>query len=200
MRRLATIALALAVLAGCQKPPPADPAANSADASSWSGPQAPAPVAGQGTLPAGKLDRSHAGEAAPATAFQDPEGKDAELGYFAGKPVLVNLWATWCGPCVTEMPTLDALAGRENGKIQVLALSQDMGDGARAKVDAFFAQRKFERLQPYLDSKMNLMSALKVDTLPTTIFYGADGKEIWRMVGIEDWQSEDAAKLLAEGK
>ncbi|MDB5721449.1 MAG: TlpA family protein disulfide reductase, partial [Alphaproteobacteria bacterium] len=48
--------------------------------------------------------------------------------------------------------------------------------------------------------KMDLMAALKVDTLPTTILYGADGKEIWRMSGIEDWQSEDAAKLIAEAK
>jgi thiol-disulfide isomerase/thioredoxin len=195
--RLTPLAL-LAATAACQ--PAAPSADNKVDANAWSGPQAPAPVAGQGALPAGKLDRSHAGETAPATSFEDPDGRSVALGHFAGKPVLVNLWATWCGPCVTEMPTLDALAAREGDSLQVVALSQDMGDGARAKVDAFFAERRFARLRPYLDAKMELMSALKVDTLPTTIFYGADGKEIWRMTGIEDWQSEDAAKLLAEGR
>jgi thiol-disulfide isomerase/thioredoxin len=173
---------------------------NGANAATWAGPAAPAPVAGQGTLPAGKLDRSHAGTAAPGTTFLDPQGRSVSFGQFAGKPLLVNLWATWCGPCVTEMPTLDALAKRAGDRFQVLPLSQDMGDGARAKVDAFFAERRFERLQPYLDSKMELMSLLKVDTLPTTILYGSDGKEIWRMTGIEDWESADAAKLLAEAK
>jgi thiol-disulfide isomerase/thioredoxin len=194
--RFAPILLALAA---CQQAA-APSAENKADSAAWAGPQAPAPVAGQGELPAGKLDRSHAGEAAPAAAFQDPQGKSVSFGHFAGKPLLVNLWATWCGPCITEMPTLDRLAKREGDRLQLLALSQDMGDGARAKVDAFFAERRFESLRPYLDSKMDVMAALKVDTLPTTILYGADGKEIWRMIGIEDWESQDAAKLLAEAK
>ena len=188
--------VALLGLAACQKP--AQPEANTtANDSAWAGPQGSAPVAGQGSLPAGKLDRSHAGEAAPTTGFQDGDGKSVEIGHFAGRPVLVNLWATWCGPCITEMPTLDALAKRGGGP-EILTISQDMGDGARDKVRAFFADRKFEKLQPYLDSKMDLMAALKVDVLPTTILYGADGKEIWRMTGIEDWESEDAAKLISE--
>jgi thiol-disulfide isomerase/thioredoxin len=195
------LVLAVVALAACQKQPDREvEAVNGANAAAWAGPASPAPVAGQGTLPAGKLDRSHAGTSAPSTTFLDPQGRSTSFGQFAGKPLLVNLWATWCGPCVTEMPTLDALAKREGDKFRVLPLSQDMGDGARAKVDAFFAERRFERLQPYLDSKMELMSLLKVDTLPTTILYGSDGKEIWRMTGIEDWESEDAAKLLAEAK
>ena len=199
MNRLLRFAPILLALAACQQPT-VPSAENKADGTAWSGPQAAAPVAGQGNLPAGKLDRSHAGEAAPAAAFQDPQGKAVSFAQFAGKPLLVNLWATWCGPCITEMPTLDRLAKREGERLQLLALSQDMGDGARAKVDAFFAERRFEKLQPYLDSKMDVMAALKVDTLPTTILYGADGKEIWRMIGIEDWESRDAAKLLAEAK
>ena len=198
MRSFLALALTLAIV-GCQKPasqPDADAAANG---SSWTGPQASAPVAGEGSLPAGKLDRSRAGTPAPESAFEDPAGQPASLAHFQGKPVLVNLWATWCGPCITEMPTLDALARRDGAKIQILAISQD-GKNSRAKVDAFFADRGFHQLKPYLDSKMALMSALKVDTLPTTILYGSDGKEVWRIIGIEDWESEDAAKLIAEAK
>ena len=198
------LALILILAAGaCHKPAPAPEANEAAQPEGWSGPQAQAPVAGQGNLPAGKLDRSHAGTPMPAVGFQDPAGKPAMLASFQGKPLLVNLWATWCGPCVIEMPTLDALARREGGKLQVLAISQDTSDpsrSARAKVDAFLVQHPFATLKPYIDSKMDLMAALKVDTLPTTILYGADGKEIWRMSGIEDWQSEDAAKLIAEAK
>jgi cytochrome oxidase Cu insertion factor (SCO1/SenC/PrrC family) len=60
-------------------------------------------------FPTGQLDRSHAGTAAPEIAFEDPHGRPARLSDFRGRPLLVNFWATWCGPCVVEMPSLDAL-------------------------------------------------------------------------------------------
>ena len=198
MRALLPFVL-IAALAACEKQAPTNLQAGNG-AEPWSGPQAPAPVEGQGSHPAGKLDRSHAGSEAPSTLFEDPEGKSVSLGHFSGKPVLVNLWATWCGPCVTEMPTLDGLAKREADRLVILPISQDMGDSARSKVDAFFADHHFAALKPYLDSKMDVMTRLGVQVLPTTILYGSDGKEIWRMTGIEDWESEDAAKLLAEAK
>ncbi len=144
---------------------------------------------------AGRLDRSHAGIPAPDAAFQDPSGDPVSLADFKGKPLLVNLWATWCAPCVAEMPTLDALAGRDPG-IQVLAVSQDMN--GENKVDAFFAARQFEMLEPYIDPELTLMTQLKVDTLPTTILYDAQGREVWRMSGMEDWQGRRAAGLIAE--
>jgi thiol-disulfide isomerase/thioredoxin len=155
----------------------------------WSGPRkAEKPVTA-------RLDRSHAGSAAPAVLFEDPAGEPASLADFRGKPVLVNLWATWCAPCVVEMPSLDALAAREQ-RIQVLALSQDMN--GQAKVDAFFEQRKFAMLEPYIDAELTLMTQLGVTTLPTTILYDAEGREVWRMAGLEDWQSPRAAELIAE--
>ncbi|PMW91389.1 thioredoxin, partial [Pseudomonas sp. FW215-R2] len=67
------------------------------------------------------IDRSHKGEAAPTVSFEGPDGKPMTLAAFTGKPVLVNLWATWCGPCVKEMPTLDAAAAT----IPVATISQD---------------------------------------------------------------------------
>ncbi|MDT9599476.1 TlpA family protein disulfide reductase [Sphingosinicella rhizophila] len=142
------------------------------------------------------LDRSRAGSKAPTVEFLDPDGEKASLADFAGKPVLVNLWATWCAPCIAEMPTLDALAAREQGKLQVLALSQDME--GRAKVEAFFAEHRFKMLEPYLDPELGMMDALKVEILPTTILYDAAGKEVWRMTGVEEWNSDKAAALIAE--
>jgi thiol-disulfide isomerase/thioredoxin len=155
----------------------------------WAGPKEPAPT--------GRLDRSHAGSAAPATAFEDPDGAPANLADFRGRPVLVNLWATWCPPCIAEMPTLDSLAAREGDRLKVLTVSQDL-DG-RDKVEAFFARQGYRNLETWLDPKMALMEALKVDTLPTTILYDAQGREVWRVVGMEDWQSGRAALLLKEG-
>lgn len=148
--------------------------------------------------PTGQLDRSHAGTPAPDAVFEDPYGRPARLGDFRGRPVLVNLWATWCGPCVVEMPSLDALARRAGGDVQVLAVSQDMGEEARAKVTDFFAERHFARLEPYLDKQLAIMTTLRVDTLPTTILYNAEGVEVWRMTGMADWDSERAMRLLAE--
>ena len=178
------------LLAGCDRQKPDGPQGGGAP-SDWAGPRL-----GQGES-AGRLDRSHAGAPAPASAFENPEGGPATLADFRGKPLLVNLWATWCAPCIAEMPTLDALAARED-KLQVLVVSQDL-DG-QDKVDAFFAERNFSTLQPYIDPQMGLMTALGVDTLPTTILYDAEGREVWRMTGIEDWQGARAAELIAEAR
>ena len=175
-----------ALLAGCDTEPAAE---RENQPVGWTGPAA---AERQGT---GRLDRSHAGTPAPNILFEDPAGEPATIADFQGKPVLVNLWATWCGPCVVEMPSLDALAARDPG-IHVLALSQDMN--GQEKVDAFFAERKFAKLEPYIDAELSMMSALKVDTLPTTILYDAKGREIWRMTGREDWTGRRAAALLEE--
>jgi thiol-disulfide isomerase/thioredoxin len=148
-------------------------------------------------MPAGKLDRSRAGSAAPATPFEDPDGDPASLVDFRGRPVLVNLWATWCAPCIAEMPTLDRLAAREGDRLHVLTISQDL-DG-REKVEAFFAKQGYRNLETWLDPQMALMPELKANMLPTTILYDAQGREVWRMVGPEDWDSGRAAVLLKEG-
>ena len=155
----------------------------------------PSPSSQPGSAVAGRLDRSHAGTPAPDAEFEAPGGEAATFADFQGKPLLVNLWATWCAPCVAEMPTLDALAGTEP-RIEVLALSQDL-DG-RQKVDAFFAERKFKTLEPYIDPQLQLMGELKVQSLPTTILYDAGGREVWRMTGTENWQGARARALIAE--
>ena len=132
---------------------------------------------------------------APDALFQDPAGEPASIPQFAGKAVLLNLWATWCAPCVVEMPTLDALATREKD-IVVLAVSQDRN--GQEDVETFFADRDFRRLEPNIDPELTLMRRLGITTLPTTILYDAGGREVWRMKGMADWQGQSAARLIAE--
>jgi thiol-disulfide isomerase/thioredoxin len=168
-----------------------------ADEANTAGPDQPAWSGPKEAQPTGRLDRSQAGKAAPATAFEDPDGALASLADFRGKPVLVNLWATWCAPCVAEMPTLDRLAAREKARLQVLTVSEDLN--GREKVEAFFARQGYGNLETWLDPQMALMSELKVQILPTTIFYDAQGREVWRVTGMEDWESKRAALLLREG-
>ena len=187
MRRIFLLATALA-LGSC------DGGAPDARQTQGSSPSISTSAAKEGT---GGLDRSHAGSAAPKLLFQDPAGEPASIADFKGKPVLLNLWATWCAPCVAEMPTLDALAARDK-EIEVLTVSQDF-DG-QEKVDAFFAGRNFRMLEPYIDPELSLMTQLKISTLPTTILYDAEGREVWRMTGMEDWQGPRAAALIAEAK
>ncbi len=136
--------------------------------------------------------------------FRDPSGETASLADFKGKPLLLNLWATWCAPCVAEMPTLDALAAAQGGKagggkLQVLTVSQDV-EGQEARVEAFFEERKLGALEPYQDPQLQLMEKLGVGTLPTTILYDSKGREVWRMVGALDWNGAEAAKLIAEAR
>lgn len=141
----------------------------------------------------GTLDRSHKGETAPDLPFTGPDGKKTNIAAFGGKPVLLNLWATWCVPCIAEMPTLDQVAGR----MQVVAVSQDL-DGA-AKVAPFFAKEKLKNIKQYLDPDVTLSTTYQAQ-LPTSILYDSAGKEVWRMVGGMDWTTQAATELLAEAK
>lgn len=187
---IACLLLAMLATAACDRKSPApEQATTSADEVSPDEAPAAAPTAG-----AGRLDRSHKGEPAPAITFADPAGKPVTLAAFKGKPVLLNLWATWCAPCVKEMPTLDAAAAAAGDRLTVLAVSQDMD---AAKVAPFFGQRKFERLRPYTDAKMALSLGYGAN-LPTTILYDAAGKEVWRVTGDRDWTGTEAQKLIAE--
>jgi thiol-disulfide isomerase/thioredoxin len=109
----------------------------------------------------------------------------------------VNLWASWCAPCVKELPTLDKLAQARNRELNVVAISQDM-DVPHASVVAFLTTHGITTLNSYQDPKMALSGALGAEVLPTSILYDANGREIWRYVGDQDWTSADAARLVAE--
>ena len=180
--RALLVTTALIALAACQKPAPQ--AQNEA---------APAAEAG----PVKGFDLSHKGKPAPDTIFNDPDGGDISLADFKGGPVLVNMWATWCAPCVKELPTLDKLAAthRVDGQLGVIAVSQDFGP--QPSVTAFLDKLKVQDLGAYHDPKGALMTAAGAEVLPTTILFDAEGKDVWRYVGDLDWTSAEAAKLLA---
>ena len=184
MRTVISLSFVLAAMfavAACDKQKPAEP-------------QGGGVAATEETI--GKVDITQAGKDAPAKPFVGPDGGPATLATFRGKPLIVNLWATWCGPCVREMPTLDALAGREAGRLAVVVVSQDFG--GTKDVVPYFAKKGFANLKPYTDTKNVLMQALETDTLPTTIFYDAQGREQWRVMGAMDWNGA-RAKTLIEG-
>lgn len=168
-------------------------AATPADTQKAQTPQGTAHAPRSGARP-GTVDRSQAGRAGPAAAFVDRAEKPFRLADFAGQPKLVNLWATWCAPCLAEMPALDRLAAREKDKLVVLPVSQDL-EGWRA-VDKFFAPGKFRALTPYLDQPNDWALAVGAKGLPVSILYDAQGRELWRVNGPLEWDQPEVAALL----
>ncbi|MGE4431129.1 MAG: TlpA family protein disulfide reductase [Sphingobium sp.] len=143
------------------------------------------------------IDRSKAGTAPPDFVFADDKGKDVTLARFAGKPILINLWATWCAPCVAEMPQLDRIAGEYGkGGLQVLTISQDMQ--GPDKVLPFFTDKGFRTIKPWLDPENQFGLHYATGLLPTSVLYDAAGKEVARVTGALDWESAEARKLIDE--
>ena len=185
MRLIVSLLLTLAVplAAGCDRQKASEPQAPAGETESAKG-----------------IDRSHKGEAAPTVKFKDPGGGEFNLAKFKGAPVLVNLWASWCAPCIKELPTLQQLeeAQAKEGKLGVIAVSQDMAP--QGSVEAFLGERDIGRFAAYHDEQMLLTDALGIQVMPTTILYDSQGREVWRYVGDLDWTSEEAGKLLSESR
>ena len=189
------IALILLVLAGCDKE--SQPKGQAQTASTG---QAGASDTAEIALESANgmratLSYKFAGQKAPSAPFADAQGQDVSLADFEGKPLLLNIWATWCAPCKAEMPTLDALAKLEKGRMNVIAVSQDLE--GRAPVVAFFTETGVKNLEPYTDADNALLTAFNnAIALPTTILYDSDGKEVWRVAGGVEWDEAEMAKLL----
>lgn len=180
------LAVSLLLLAGCDRAAeaPAQPPEQ----------QGQATAAAEGAT--GKPTRQFAGTALPDLKFADAAGNTIDLGAQDG-PVLVNLWATWCGPCVKEMPQLDALAAELEGEVKVITVSQDIR-GAEVVVP-FFAKHGYNRLEPWLDPDAALSAQFTPEgALPLTILFDATGKEVLRVAGGYDWGSPEAAALVRD--
>jgi thiol-disulfide isomerase/thioredoxin len=147
---------------------------------------------GADQAPLGQFVPSSPPRPAPQIHFTAADGKAVSLGDFAGRLVLVNLWATWCAPCRREMPSLDRLQTRLGDKITILAISEDMG-GDKA-VAPFVAKLGLKALKTYLDPKNAVGQAFKVDGLPTSFLIDRQGRVLGRVEGEADW---DSPKMLA---
>lgn len=144
----------------------------------------------------GEIDRTFAGTDMPAVELTHIDGSTMDLAELKGEPVLVNAWATWCAPCVVEMPMLDNLADEMGDSVRILTVSQDL-TGAEA-VGPFFEKHKYRNLQPWMDRQNVLGFSLGGMSLPTTVLYDAAGEEVFRIAGGYEWDSEEAQAQIAE--
>lgn len=157
-------------------------------------PSAPAPAAETvARLPGiAALQRSDPPAKLPPASLVDAGGQPHGLEDFAGTGLVLNLWATWCVPCVAELPALAALAGRVAGAaILVLPLSSDRG-GAPV-VEQYFRQHGIEGLPVWLDPKGAAARAWGARGIPTTLIVDRQGREAGRVEGPVDWASDAVA-------
>jgi thiol-disulfide isomerase/thioredoxin len=153
---------------------------------------AQADAAASGQVPLGEFVPASPPSPAPKVSFADAAGNPLGLSDFAGKLVLVNLWATWCAPCRQEMPSLERLQTRLGDKITILAISEDSG-GSKA-IAPFVAKLGLTAVKTYLDPKSAVGRAFKVDGLPTSFLIDRQGRVLGRVEGGAEW---DSPKMLA---
>jgi thiol-disulfide isomerase/thioredoxin len=132
---------------------------------------------------------------APALAFATRDGAEKHLADFRGRLVLVNLWATWCVPCVQEMPALDRLQQKLGDKLTILAISQDRR-GADA-VDPFLVKTGIAHLAIFLDPQSTAIKAFGVEGLPMSFLIGRDGMILGKLEGAAKWDEAPMLERLA---
>lgn len=148
----------------------------------------------------GQLVRLHPRPARPTALFLDQTGQQRQLREFEGKVILLNVWATWCPPCVEEMPSLNQLQAQLGGAdFEVVAISVDR-DLEDAKT--FFAEHKINNLALYQDKGFDVVRQLYVKDypsgLPISVLYDRKGQELARLSGGFDWVSEAAISRIEQ--
>jgi len=135
------------------------------------------------------------GDGAFDTPFFTATEEPLTLAHFKGRGLVVNFWATWCMPCVREMPSLDRLAKALKGSgIEVVAISEDRK--ALEKVPPFYTDMGIKNLDLYYDIKGALSRKLGADGLPTTVLITPDGVVLGRVMGALEWDSQEVESYL----
>lgn len=135
--------------------------------------------------------------ALPETVFTDPDGGEHRLADYQGKVVLLNFWATWCAPCREEMPALDALQKELGGDdFQVVTIAT--GRNAPDKIDRFFEETAVTNLPVLLDPKQQLARDMGVVGLPVTVLIDREGREVARLLGDAEWNSDAAKQVIRQ--
>ncbi len=123
------------------------------------------------------------------------DGRQISSRDWQGKATIVNFWATWCAPCIREMPSLVRLQQRLGGKaFTVIALSQDRKGFDVIK--PFIAEHELKALPVYHDPKSRSALALKIRALPTSVLFDRQGRELGRLAGHAEWDSDEAVALI----
>ncbi|MCI7126471.1 MAG: TlpA family protein disulfide reductase [Agathobaculum sp.] len=159
------------------------------------------PAAAQSARPTGGEAADHAPAPAPDFTVYDIDGNAVHLSDFAGTPVVLNFWASWCGPCKSEMPDFDQAAAAYDGQVQFLMVN--LTDGARETVDSatnYVTEQGFS-FPVFYDTDTDAAMAYRVFSIPTTYFIDSDGYAVARLVGATDGETlaQGIDLMLSEG-
>ena len=144
----------------------------------------------------GRFQKAKAPKPLPEIEFVDAEDKPMTLSDLKGKVVLVNFWATWCAPCIKEMPSLDRLQAAV-GKNKLIVLPLSLDGSSRAKVAPFYESTELKNLGIFFDKGRVAMKAFAVSILPTSILIDPSGREFGRLEGEADWDNPEAIALVS---
>lgn len=132
--------------------------------------------------------------AQPGIMFLDADSERLTLETFRGKVLVLNLWATWCVPCIKEMPALDRLeAARGSDRFEVVAISFDR---SMSDARAWYENNAIGSLDLYQDSSTAMSSLLGVSGIPITVIYDPEGRELARLANGAEWDSPEALALV----
>lgn len=158
----------------------------------------PETASGLSRFARGDMQRLYVMEAPPALptrTLRDAAGAETTMTAFKGDVVVLNLWATWCAPCVEEMPSLAELQHNFEGRVRVIPVSID-SEGDREKAIAELARLSGGSLPFLQDMTRGVMFDLQAAGMPVTIIYDRDGNELARLAGGANWGSADATRLM----
>jgi thiol-disulfide isomerase/thioredoxin len=144
----------------------------------------------------GKFIPAATPQPAPEMSFTALDGKPISLADFKGKLVVLNLWATWCQPCLKEMPSLAKLEATLGPALVVLAVSEDRG-GADV-VKPFLAKLDLDKIIIGLDPKSSAIHTLHARGLPTSLVVNAEGNVLGKVEGAPDWESNEMVATLTK--
>jgi thiol-disulfide isomerase/thioredoxin len=142
---------------------------------------------------AGALAEVAVGAVLPEATLQGLNGPAMQLGSFRGRPLIINVWASWCGPCRQEMESLERLAWRGTGPgFAIIGISTD--DDAQAALA--WLRASHATMSQFLDQGLQMEQMLGATRLPLTVLVGADGRVLRRVYGAREWDSADSMRLI----
>ena len=131
----------------------------------------------------------------PNLVMVDESGETTQLSQFKGKVTLVSFWATWCPPCIEELPYFSILAHKFPDDLKIVAINQDQDPDVKPTIDRLWEKYRIP-FKTYYDPEGKLAKQVRIEVLPTNYLLDRQGKLVFIGLGSYDWKSEKALKLV----